>query len=181
VKVDDFADPQQRTTSLQNMTVNCAIATAGRQSTLTVHVPAAVVGHIDLLIEALVSEKFVSPSTQTSGSEMTTANTEIVRWEERYTNDRDACRKAWNDLIRRFEISKEIPIVFTLPDPPPEYERAVRYLAAVDHALAAAHEHAPAAAAVIEQAIAMTLNLTPTLLRQIAQRASSGAPALSQE
>src|SRR5262249_55051424 len=120
VKQDSTTDPQQYTTSLQNMSLNCNIYVDSqdyRRSTLVIHVPPNVVGHVDLTIEIFANERFVSPSVQVSDARSITADNETVTWEERYYRNSSDCENGWKAFLHRYEIPNLIPLVLTLPDP----------------------------------------------------------------
>ena len=174
VTVDDTTDPQKQTSSLQTVVVNTAATSTTWTATLVLDVPAAVDGDVDLQVQALVSDTYVSPGTQTTETTWVTAENETVTWEPQYYTDRNACEAAWRDLLEKLVAFKDIPIILTLPDPPPDYDIVMRQIEAMQAVLQWAKGQSLEVSRGIEQGIRARFGLTPELIDQIAKQMGRG-------
>src|SRR5262245_56875652 len=172
VLVDDTTNPQHYATTLKNITVTFSVLPpylVGPWTTiLYIYVPPAVLGHVDLTIDAFVTDMLdVAPKVQTQGTSWITVNNEEVVWENQYWLDRDACRKVVADLVRRLVKVKEIPIWRTLPDPPPDYGRVFRQLGLINELIKEARKQSKELASVSESMLRQVYGITPELVEQI--------------
>jgi hypothetical protein len=172
VMVDDTTNPQQHATALKNITVSCIVSTpTSWTGALRIDVPPTVVGHVNLIIDALVSDRFVAPAVQTKGTDWTTADNEEVVWNDGYYRDRDACHVAYNVWVERNVTVDHIPIWRTLPDPPPDYGRVIRQLGLINELLKEARGESREVA---ETMLRRVYGLTPELVGQITNQQKRG-------
>jgi hypothetical protein len=172
VMVDDTTNPQQHATALKNITVSCIVSTpTSWTGALTIDVPPTAVGHVNLIIDALVSDRFVAPAVQTKGTDWTTADNEEVVWNGQYYKDRDACHVAYVVWVKRNVTVDHIPIWRTLPDPPPDYGRVIRQLGLINELLKEARGESREVA---ETMLRRVYGLTPELVEQITNQQKRG-------
>jgi hypothetical protein len=177
VLVDDTKNPQQHATVHKNITVFCVVETpTSWTGVLTIDIPPTVVGHVDLIIDALVSDRFVAPTAQTKGTDWITADNEEVVWENQYYRDRDACRIAFEVWVKRLVVVNHIPIWRTLPDPPPDYGRVIRQLGLINELLLKeGRGESPELVQIAETIMRRVYGLTPELVGQITNQQKRGA------
>jgi hypothetical protein len=84
-------------------------------------------GHEHLSVAVEVSETFgTTDSVSQTGTG--TLDTQQIRYEAKFYTDRQKCIDALHHALDRFVLVKEIPLVFTLPDPSPELRNGIRVL-----------------------------------------------------
>ena len=143
---------------------------------MAVGVSDAVLGHVDLFVEALVSDRFVAPSVQTKAAASATADNETVVWEDNYYRDRAACRAEYEEWVKRHVIVEHIPIWRTLPDPPPsDYWRVIRQLGLITELLKQARGESHELVLVAESMMREMYGVTPEIVRQITNQQKRGA------
>jgi hypothetical protein len=170
VIVDDTFDPQKQSSAVQSVPIDTSITTTTWTSTLTLYVPATVIGHVDLTVEARATETYASPGDVTDTTTWTTADNERVVWEDAYYQDGNNCRAAFSALVRSLERFEHVNILLTLPDPPPDYERYMRQFEAINGAIQLVEQGDPRALNEIRGAVMAALGLTPQLLSQLASQ-----------
>src|SRR5262249_720834 len=87
-------------------------------------------GHEKLQITVDVREKYASNDTMTAIG-MAILDTQELKYEQQYYDDRAKCEAEFERLIHRVEgklAYNWIPIIFTLPDPPPDLYRSLQVL-----------------------------------------------------
>jgi hypothetical protein len=177
--VDDTTNPQEHATVHKNITVSCFEIPTLWKGDLTIDVPPEVVGHVDLVIDALVSDRFVASAVQTNGTGWVTADNEKVFWDSQYYRDREVCRAEFEEFLKRSVIVEHVPpwlwgIFF--PDPmPSEYGRVIRQLSLINELLKETHGGSHELVRMAETMMRRVYGLTPELLGQITNQQKRGA------
>lgn len=165
VTEDEPNAPGQKTTSVKTVPIGCAVTGDAFTSTLVMNF-GSMVGHIDVTIEALAHEKYVSPEIETNGIEWVTVHNEELLWEARYYRDRQKCKERVDRIIHDYvRVDPFFNILFTLPDPPPDYGRVLKQLQQLSVALKRMQRRSPAKARQLEQTLEKTLGVKPVILR----------------
>ena len=101
-------------------------------------------GKYDLNIEVHATETFNLAAAGAVGTDIRFIDNSNVQWETQYYIDQKACSKAFNDIAHRYvRVHPYLSLVLTLPDPPEQYDAAVRTLRNLARELEAL-QHAPA-------------------------------------
>lgn len=165
VTVDEPNAPGQKTTSVMPVPIDCNVTSDPFTSTLVMNF-GSTVGHIDVTIEALAHEKYVSPEIETNGIDWVTVANEVLLWEARYYRDRQKCKDRVDRIIHDYvRVDPFFNILFTLPDPPQDYVRVLNQLQQLSVALKQMQRRSPAKARRLEQTLEATLGVKPALLR----------------
>jgi hypothetical protein len=174
ISVLDPTNPQHRTSSLSTLLLRLDGGSTWRTSTLNVHVPASAVGEVSLTLEAFAGEKFIDPNTVSSTVAWAQADNETATWEDAYYRDRAECRSRWDDFIDHFSEFRDIDILRTLPDPPPDYFRVVQQLEIISRVLELARVEAPEPAEQATLALRAVLGLSLEGLQRVTDEFNIG-------
>ena len=101
-------------------------------------------GKYDLDIEAHATETFNLAAASAVGSAIRFIDSSAVQWSAQYYADKAACSKAFLDVAHRYVRGhRYLNLVLTLPDPPEQYDAALRTLRNLARELESL-QHAPA-------------------------------------
>jgi hypothetical protein len=122
------------------------------------------VGHIPLVIEVEVSEKFVQNGS-VSASALAELDGQSLVYEDKYYKDRLNCEAAWAVRARQLTRWKWINILLTLPDPPIGEMRSIRILNEVINELGQLQREEPALAREVTTGLAKQLGISSKILQ----------------
>jgi hypothetical protein len=101
-------------------------------------------GKYELDIEAHATETFNLAAAGAVGSAIQFIDSSAVEWETQYYTDKAACSKPFIDVAHRYvRAHRYLSLVLTLPDPPEQYDAALRLLRNLGRELESL-QHAPA-------------------------------------
>ena len=126
-------------------------------------------GKYELNIEAHATETFNLVPPSAVGSDIRFINSSAVQWEPQYYADEAACSRAFFDTAHRYVRGHQyLNLVLTLPDPPEQYDAALRTLRNLARELESL-QHAPAEVQRgIDQFLRARLGVSAGALRNLA-------------
>lgn len=168
IRTDDPNNPYKPVVSSQNVSVNYAELGdtsnyLGMSDSINIY-NQDYLGREELLIEVRVHEKYASTDKQTT-ADIGTVDAQTVDYEPAFYKDRAICKTAFADFSRSHVHYSWIPIILTLPDPPPDLYRSVRILEEIQtdiHELAARN---PEAARELTNVVAGVLKVSTKFLQ----------------
>lgn len=129
-------------------------------------------GHESLQIEVSVHEKYASNDTVATAG-LATLDAQLLQYENQFYVDGAACSEAFHRKLSQYLEYNWIPIILTLPDPPPDLYRGIRILEEISREIAAVARKNPAAAAEITRAVTAKLGISARLLGSAAGEATA--------
>lgn len=130
-------------------------------------------GHESLQIEVSVHEQYASSDTVSTAGQAT-LDTQLLKYESQFYVDGAACSQAFHRKLSQYLEYNWIPIILTLPDPPPDLYAGIRILEQVSREIAAIAKQNPAAAAEITRAVGAKLGVSERLLGAGVGEATAG-------
>ena len=126
-------------------------------------------GKYELNIEAHATETFNLVPPSAVGSDIRFINSSAVQWEAQYYIDEADCSRAFFDIAHRYVRGHQyLNLVLTLPDPPEQYDAALRTLRNLARELESL-QHAPAEVQRgIDQFLRARLGVSAGALRNLA-------------
>lgn len=122
-------------------------------------------GHEQLTVQVSVREQFASSDTVvTAGT--TLLDTQQLLYEPQFYVDKAKCQAAFQAIIRRIESElayNPIPIILTLPDPPPDLYMAVKLVEQIVSDIRSVAAKDPKLANQLATAVAGALHVSPQL------------------
>jgi hypothetical protein len=169
VAVDNPNDPKHPTTAMLKVQVDCTAPTdtsdyTGMSNELDVFSEDNQ-GHEQLQITVDVREKYASSDTVTALG-MAILDTQELKYEQQYYDDLAKCEAEFERLLRLVEgklAYNWIPIIFTLPDPPPDLYRSLQVLQQIVSDVQSVARTKPKLAGQIAQALGDLLHAPPAL------------------
>ena len=114
--------------------------------------PPAIPGHFTIPVTLTVHD-LALPDPPLVWNTWTGIDLERLIWDPTYERDRDECARKWRELLVKFERYREVIILRTLPDPPPDFNRAIELVSAVRRELETLRSADPETAARAEEAL----------------------------
>jgi hypothetical protein len=127
-------------------------------------------GKYELNVEAHATETFNLAAASAVGSDILFIDSSSVQWSAEYYADQAACSKAFFDIAHRYvHVHRYLNLVLTLPDPPEQYDAALRLLRNLAREVEAL-QHAPAEVQRgIDSLLRNRLGVTASALRNLAK------------
>ena len=128
-------------------------------------------GHEQLIVQVSVREQFASSDKVTTAS-ATLLDTQELLYEPQFYKDKAMCQAEFQAVLNRIEgelAYNPIPIILTLPDPPPPLYNAAKTVEQIVNAIRTVAAKNPELANQIRTAMAAALQVSPELLGGIAE------------
>ena len=170
VYTDIPADPSQQNSINETITIHCS--DAGDTSTyLGMSHELDItngdnLGHEQLIVQVAVREQFAS-SDKVITANTTLLDTQELLYEPQFYKDKAMCQAEFQAVLNRIEgelAHNPIPIILTLPDPPPPLYNAAKTVGQIVSGISAVAAKNPALANQIRTAVAAALQVSPELL-----------------
>ena len=175
VYTDIPADPGQQNSINETITIDCI--DAGDTSTYLAMshelniINGDNLGHEQLIVQVSVREQFASSDKETTAS-ATLLDTQELLYEPQFYKDKAMCQAEFQAVLNRIEgelAYNPIPIILTLPDPPPPLYNAAKTVEQIVNAIRTVAAKNPELANQIRTAMAAALQVSPELLGGIAE------------
>jgi hypothetical protein len=125
-------------------------------------------GKYELNIEVHATETFNLAAAGAVGTDIRFVDSSVVQWEPKFYSDQKACSAAFLDVAKRYVPEHSyLSLVLTLPDPPEQFDGAVRTLRNVAHELEALHHASSEVYHGVDQVLRAKLGVSAGALRQL--------------
>lgn len=170
VYTDIPADPGKQNSINESITIHCS--DAGDTSTYLAMSHEFDIssgdnlGHEQLTVQVSVREQFASNDKVTTAG-TTLLDAQELQYEPQFYKDKAKCQAAFQAILKRIEgelAYNPIPIILTLPDPPPDIYNAAKTMEQIVSAIRTVSEKDARLANQIATALAGALQVSPQLL-----------------